>query len=121
MHSGKEIKMKLNKLQKRILICLIILCLVTPLGIFLPMLFNAGQAWGEWSAHTVNDLIGYVPQGLARYSETWKAPVAGYTLNTADRSVIHQSGFYIVSGIAGATLTYIVMLVLSKIMIRNEK
>jgi len=113
--------MGLNRLQKRILIILIILCLVTPAGILLPMFFNAGDAWGEWSAQTIKDLIGYVPQGLAKYSDAWKAPLTDYTLNAGDKSVIHQSGFYLVSGIIGATLTYVVMLIISKIIIRNEK
>ena len=116
---GKD--MKLNSLQKRILIILLLLCLITPVGILLPMFFNAGAAWGEWSARTVKDLIGYVPEGLARYSETWKAPISNYTLNAGDRSVVHQSGFYIFSGIMGATMAYVVMLILSKFMIRNGK
>jgi hypothetical protein len=58
---------------------------------------------------------------LAKYSEVWKAPLTDYTLNSGDKSVVHQSGFYIVSGIIGATLTYIVMLIISKIIIRSEK
>jgi cobalt/nickel transport protein len=121
MPTNQERKMGLNRLQKRILIILIILCLVTPAGILLPMFFNAGDAWGEWSAQTIKDLIGYVPQGLAKYSDAWKAPLTDYTLNAGDKSVIHQSGFYLVSGIIGATLTYVVMLIISKIIIRNEK
>jgi cobalt/nickel transport protein len=113
--------MKTDKLQKKILIFLLLLCLITPLGILLPMFFNAGDAWGEWSAQTLNELIGYVPAGLAKYSELWKAPIPDYTFISSDKSVIHQSGFYIVSGIFGATLTYVVMLVISKIIVRNEK
>jgi len=113
--------MKLNKLQKKIVIVLLALCLITPVGIILPMFFNAGDAWGEWSAETVKDLIGYVPQGLAKYSDVWKAPLTDYTVNSSDNSVIHQSGYYIVSGIIGATITYIVMLIISKLLIRNGK
>ena len=119
MHSEKGTNMKMNKLQKKILIVLLLLCLITPLGILLPMIFNAGDAWGEWSAQTVKDLIGYIPQGLAKYTDIWNAPLADYTMNAGDKSVVHQSGFYIVSGIFGATLTYIVMLLLSKLIIKN--
>ena len=109
---GKEMKIIINKLQKRILIILLVLCLITPLGILLPMFFDAGDAWGEWSAQTVKELTGYIPKGLAKYSDTWKAPLPDYTLNPGDKSVVHQSGFYIVSGIIGATLTYVVMLLM---------
>jgi hypothetical protein len=48
MLSGKAVKMKTNKLQTKILIILLLLCFITPVGILLPMVFNAGDAWGEW-------------------------------------------------------------------------
>lgn len=110
-----------DKLQKKILIILLTLCLLTPLGILLPAFFNAGDAWGEWSAQTLKDLVGYVPKGLAKYSETLNSPLTDYTLNVADKSVVHQSGYYLVCAVIGATLTYIVMLLISKLIIRNEK
>jgi hypothetical protein len=119
MLSGKEVKMKTGKLQKKILIMLILLCLMTPVGILLPVCFNAGDAWGEWSAQTVKDMTGYMPQGLAKYSHTWKAPLPDYNINNSDKSVVHRSGYYIVSGIFGATVTYIVMLLISRLIVRN--
>ncbi|MGD0583029.1 MAG: PDGLE domain-containing protein [Bacteroidales bacterium] len=111
--------MKINRLQKKILIILLVLCLLTPIGLLLPMFFNTGDAWGEWSAQTVKELVGYVPQGLARYSDVWKAPLPGYRINGKDRSVVHRSGYYIVSGIIGATVTYVAMLFISRLIIRN--
>jgi cobalt/nickel transport protein len=121
MLSGKGVRMKLDKLQKKILVILLLLCLITPIGILLPMFFNAGNAWGEWSAQTVKDFVGYVPQGLAKYSDVWKAPLPDYTINSKDTSVIHQSGFYLVSGIIGATVTYVVMLLISKFIVRSRE
>jgi cobalt/nickel transport protein len=121
MLSGKRQKMKLDKLQKKILIILFVLCILAPIGILLPMFFNAGDAWGEWSAQTLKDLIGYVPKGLEKYSDLWNAPLSDYTLNGGDRSIAHQSGSYIIAGIAGATLAYVVMLIISKILVRNKK
>jgi cobalt/nickel transport protein len=111
--------MKLDKLQKKILIFLLFLCLITPIGILLPAFFNAGNAWGEWSARTVKELIGYVPQGLAKYTDIWKAPLPDYSLNNSDISVVHQSGYYIVSGVFGATVTYIVVLLISRLIVKN--
>ena len=121
MLSGKEVKMKMDKLQKKILIILLLLCLITPVGILLPVFFNAGDAWGEWSAQTVKELVGYVPKGLAKYSDIWKAPLPDYSCQREDPSVVHRSGFYMVSGIIGATVTYIVMLLISRLIIRNGK
>jgi predicted PurR-regulated permease PerM len=117
MLSGKEVKM--NKLQKKILTVLLLLCLIAPIGILLPVFFNAGDAWGEWSAQTVKELVGYVPEGLAKYSDVWKAPLTDYTVNGEDNSIIHQSGYYIVSGITGATVTFVVMVLISKLIVRN--
>lgn len=121
MLSGKEAKMKMNKFQKKILIFLLLLCIITPIGILLPAFFNAGDAWGEWSAQTVNDLVGFVPEGLAKYSDTWKAPIPDYTVDSRDTSVVHQSGYYIVSGIIGATAAYAVMLLIAKLIAGNGK
>jgi len=121
MLSGKVVKMKKNKLQKRILIILLILCLLTPVGILLPMTFNAGDAWGEWSAQTMKDLIGYVPGGLEKYSDVFHAPLPDYTVDGNDTSVVHQSGYYIVSGTIGATVTYVIMLFISKLIVRDEQ
>ncbi len=121
MHSEKERGLKMDKLQKKILFILLILCIITPIGILLPMVFDAGDAWGEWSAQTLYDMIGYVPQGLAKYSDVWDAPLTDYTMNSQDTSMVHQSGYYIVSGIFGATVSYVVMLVISRIIIRNGK
>ena len=121
MLSGRGLRMKIDKLQKQILIVLLLLCLITPIGILLPMFFNAGDAWGEWSARTLKELVGYVPSGLAKYSDVWKAPLSDYSINGADTSVVHQSGYYIVSGIIGATVTYVVMLIISRLIVRNGK
>lgn len=111
--------MKLTDLQKKILIILLVLCILTPAGILLPVFFNAGTAWGEWSAQTVKDLVGYVPKGLVKYSDVWKAPLPDYTLSSKDISIVHRSGYYLVSCLIGATLTFIIMLLISKIMIRH--
>ena len=119
MHSATKTPM--NKLQKKITITLLILTLLTPVGLFLPVFFNAGDAWGEWSAATVKEFIGYVPEGLARYSGTWKAPIDGYTINSRDASEVHQSGYYIISGLIGATMAMTATILFSKLIIRHEK
>jgi cobalt/nickel transport protein len=111
----------MTKIQRKILITLIILCLITPVGILLPAFFNAGDAWGEWSAQTLKELVGYVPKGLERYSGIYKAPLPDYIVKNTDRSYAHKSGYYIVSAIIGATVTYLVMLLISKLILRNGK
>jgi len=109
----------MNRLQKRILIFLLVMIILTPIGIFLPMAFDAGDAWGEWSADTVESLIGYVPEGLQKYSDTYQAPMADYSMNADDPSLGNQSGYYILSGLIGAVLTLGVTWLLSKMIIRK--
>ena len=121
MLSGKEGRRTMNKLQKKILIVLLILCVLAPIGILLPAFFDAGDAWGEWSAQTVKEMVGYVPKGLEKYSGAWNAPLPDYTVNSEDTSIVHQSGYYIVSGIFGATVSYIIMLLISRLIVRNGK
>jgi cobalt/nickel transport protein len=113
--------MKLNKLQKKILIILLFLCVMTPVGVLLPAFVDTGDAWGEWSAQTVKELTGYVPKGLAKYSDVWKAPLPDYADKEEDPSVVHRSGYYLVSGILGATLAYGLMLLISGMIIRDGK
>ena len=113
--------MAMDKLQKKIFKTLLILTALTPAGIFLPMFFHAGKAWGEWSAATIKDFIGYVPEGLAKYTNTWKAPLPDYTFNGSDASMVHQSGYYFVSGLIGATLVMFITIVISKLIMRNGK
>ena len=121
MLSGRKVKvkMKMNKLQKKILVILLLLCFLTPMGILLPAFFNTGDAWGEWSAQTVKELVGYVPKGLEKYSDIWKAPLPDYSVKREDSSIVHRSGYYLVSGIIGATITYIAMLLITGLIIRN--
>lgn len=109
----------MNRLQKRILVFLIILAFLTPAGIFLPMAFDAGDAWGEWSAETVQSMTGYVPEGLQKYSETYSAPIPDYSLNESDESTAHQSAYYILSGILGAAITLGVTILISKLIVKK--
>lgn len=103
------------------MIFLLVLCVLTPVGILLPAFFNAGDAWGEWSAQTLKDLVGFVPAGLEKYSDLWKAPLPDYNISGGGNSMVHQSGYYIVSGVAGATAAFMVMYIISKIIVRRRK
>ena len=57
---------------------LLVLVVLTPLGLWLPEKFHAGPAWGEWSLTEVKKLVGYVPKGMQRSSDLWRAPLPDY-------------------------------------------
>lgn len=73
------------------------LIVLTPLG-----LLATGDAWGEWAAEDVADMVGYAPQGLADGWE-WSALLPDYSLGGLPDWV-----GYILSAVIGAALLVIV-------------
>jgi cobalt/nickel transport system permease protein len=82
---------------------------LTPLG-----LVASGSAWGEWSAEELQQLVGYVPSGLARWEGWWRAPLPDYTLPwlPADTGFFEQALAYILSAIVGVGLVSAVVFAL---------
>lgn len=78
----------------------LVLLLLTPLG-----LIATGSAWGEWDEETLRKLIGYVPAGVARFSEGLLRPlIPDYALPGREGRGWEAIG-YIFSALFGATLT----------------
>ncbi len=109
----------MTKSQKKLWVGLFILALLTPLGVILPEEFRAGGAWGEWGPEELEKIIGHVPEGLKRLADLWKAPVPDYNFGGASMAV--QVISYIVSAILGILAVSLVICVISKLIIRNEK
>ncbi len=78
-----------------------VVVLLTPLG-----LVASGSAWGEWSADQLQQLVGYVPSGLARWEGWWHAPLPGYAFPwmPASANFAEQALAYILSAIVGIGL-----------------
>ena len=113
----------MTKSQKKLWIGLIILALLTPIGVILPEKFKAGGAWGEWGPEELEKLIGYVPQGLKRLSDLWKAPVPDYNFGSDGASMTIQVISYIASGLIGILTVGLLTYVISRLIVRarNEK
>jgi len=94
---------------------------LTPLGILLPEKFHAGDAWGEWGTDTLAKLIGYVPQGLMRLADVWKAPIPDYNLGGENASLSLQAISYIISGFLGMLAVSLAMYLILRLMGKNEK
>jgi cobalt/nickel transport protein len=83
-------------------VALLVLALLSPLGLYLPSLFGAGGAWGEWGLEEVRELLGYAPAGMAKSAELWRAPLPDYALpgqGDAPRSRLGLS--YLLSAFVG--------------------
>ncbi|MHB1389743.1 MAG: cobalt transporter CbiM [Thermoleophilia bacterium] len=63
---------------KPLLIGLGLLLVCTPLG-----LLATGTAWGEWGTKDVGREIGYVPQGMATFSDRWRGFLPNYAFPAA--------------------------------------
>jgi cobalt/nickel transport system permease protein len=68
------------------------LALLTPLGLVLPSLFNAGDAWGEWSPAELAARIGFLPKGMGRLASVWRAPLADYALGGGEKEGLAKAG-----------------------------
>ena len=97
------------KLTTKLWIGLGAIILLSPLGLILPDHFKAGSAWGEWSPDEIGKMVGYVPQGLARLGERWKAPMPDYSfMGWEEKGLTPLSFAYIVSAVLGVALIALV-------------
>jgi len=114
----------MTRFQKKLWIGLLIMTLLTPLGILLPEKFRAEEAWGEWGTEKLEKLLGYVPEGLKKLADFWKAPIPDYNFGGEGASMTGQVFSYIASGLLGIALcAFVVLSVLrvSRFMARHGK
>ncbi|MBI5696880.1 MAG: cobalamin biosynthesis protein [Nitrospirae bacterium] len=109
----------MTQFQKKLWIGLGIMALLTPLGIYLPEKFGAGDAWGEWGTDTLKEMLGYVPAGLEKLSRLWSAPLPDYTTGAEGASTAVQYVTYIASGLIGIAIAGLVFLVIKKTVLKD--
>jgi cobalt/nickel transport protein len=111
----------MTKSQKKLWFGLFILALLTPLGILLPEKFRAGAAWGEWGQGELEKLVGYMPEGLKRLADLWKAPVSGYAFSGEGADTAIRAISYIAAGLIGTFAAGLVIYLIARIVVRNGK
>lgn len=85
--------------------------LATPLG-----LIATGSAWGEWGKEELQKALGFVPAGIARFSELWRAPIPEYEIPG-----LGAHAGYVISGLIGVFLVAACAAVLSAAISRGRK
>ncbi|MDP1759071.1 MAG: PDGLE domain-containing protein [Thermodesulfovibrionales bacterium] len=109
-----NLKLKIQNLKfRKLWMGIAILIILSPVGLILPELFKTGGAWGEWGADEIEKIAGYVPHGLKKLSELWKAPILDYAFLGWDKGFKSYAG-YIFSGIIGAALVIGVSMLIGK-------
>ena len=111
----------MTRFQKKLWIGLAIMALLTPLGIYLPDRFKSGDAWGEWGTDKIRGLLGYLPEGLKKMADLWKAPVPDYNFGGENATFGTQVISYIISGVLGIAAGVILIYVITKFLIKHEK
>ena len=107
--------------QKKLWIGLAIMALLTPLGIYLPDRFKSGDAWGEWGTDKIRALLGYVPEGLKKMADLWKAPVPDYNFGGENAAFSTQVISYIISGMIGIAAAVLLIYLITKFLVKHEK
>lgn len=111
----------MTRFQKKIWIVLIAMAMFTPLGIYLPQHFNAGDAWGEWGPDTLRQAIGYVPEGMQKMADLWKAPVPDYNFGGEEAAFGVQTISYVISGLIGIITAASLVYVLMRLLVRQDR
>jgi cobalt/nickel transport protein len=105
---------------KKLWIGIGILALLSPLGVIVPKLFGAGGAWGEWGVDEFKKFSGFVPEGMKRIAQIWKAPLPAYALPAQKKGLVPESLGYVLSAVIGIALIAAVMYLLAKLLGRKN-
>lgn len=111
----------MTKFQKKLWIGLLVMALLTPLGILLPQKFGAEGAWGEWGTEKLEKLLGYVPEGLKKLADLWKAPLSGYHFGSEGASKTVQVVSYVASGFLGIGACFLILFIIVRLILKHGK
>lgn len=112
------------KTSTRLWIGLAILAVLTPIGLLLPELMGAGGAWGEWGTDELEKMLGYLPDGLKKRADTWRAPMPDYATPdgaAGEHGMGRLSLEYIISAVIGIALCAGVVFLLMKLLVKRER
>jgi cobalt/nickel transport protein len=105
---------------KKLWIAIGILVLLTPLGVIVPTWLGVEGAWGEWGLGEIEKIVGFVPAGMKRLAELWRAPLPDYAVPGQRTGLLGESLGYVLTGIIGVAITAGAMYSLSKLLARRN-
>jgi hypothetical protein len=105
---------------KKLWIGIGILLLLSPLGVIIPALFRSEGAWGEWGPEGIEKIVGFVPPGMKRIADIWKAPLPDYAVPGQSGGLVSEGLGYVVAGIVGVAATAGLMYLLAKMIARRN-
>ena len=111
----------MSRFQKKLWIGLLIMAFLTPFGVYFPAKFKAGGAWGEWGTEELEKILGYVPAGLKKLADFWKAPVPDYNFGGETAALSTQVVSYIISAMIGIAVAAVLIYAITKFLFRHEQ
>jgi len=88
-----------------------VLVVATPLGLLAP-----GTAWGEWGADELTRMgLSFIPEGLARLSSLWGAPLRDYDLPALGNASLA----YVLSALLGVAVIAIIFWLFGMLLLRG--
>ena len=106
---------------KKLWLGLIVLALLSPVGIIFPDKVKAGSAWGEWGTDEIQKMVGFVPQGMQKVADIWKAPMPDYAFSGWEEKGMGMLSFaYILSAVVGIGIISVLTLIFGKVVSRKE-
>jgi hypothetical protein len=88
----------MEKIYRNLAIGLLILIVLAPLG-----LLAVGETFGEWGPDEIKEKLGFVPQGLEKFSGIWNAPLPDYGF-PGDESQTGKIAAYILAAVIGVVV-----------------
>ncbi len=92
----------MDRLTKALLTAVAVMIVLSPLGILL--VWNYGDAWGEWDVGTIEHMVGQKLPGMEKLSSAWNHAVLPDYNVPGWEDKLHASIGYILSAIVGVAL-----------------
>lgn len=90
---------------------LVALIIFSPLG-----LLAQGNAYGEWSGDELKSKLGYIPEGMSRFGDRWKALLPDYSIPGSYSTFYNASLGYILCAIVALVIILTITAIISLLM-----
>lgn len=96
---------------------LLILAVLSPLG-----LLPSGTAWGEWSGEEIQAQLGFIPEGMDKFSSFWTHTLlSDYSIEGYGQAFWQQALGYLISAFLGLLLIGLIALLIQRSFRKGEK
>jgi len=102
--------------QKRFMLLIVIMAVLSPLG-----LIAEGTAWGEWGTEELQEMLGFVPQGVHSAGIWWKAVMPDYTIEALGQDFPASALAYIIAAVVGSAVSYALIMMLGKRLVKTGR